>query len=638
MPSSVAMLLYSSIPVASPFSCAGVLTLIILGSSFYFLLKRRSLTKKTMAIPPIEEVLLNPEQIRVNVSTFQIPPISGYPLKILCRLYYTVLGRVFLSRTVLSRSNLDLFADRIIPEPPTLKYAPPPPTTRQGAESGMNVLVSLMKSASKSTKKSKSVSDFHAAYKSGKITPLDVARVVLDAIEDSNKGEKPLRAIVASNHTQVLSMAEASSLRWKNNSQLSLLDGVPISIKEDISTEGYACYCGATFVPGIVKSMPTSNVVQKLLDAGAVVIGLTNMPEFGSNSIGSSENLIHKQPRNPHNTNFFPGGSSSGSAVSVAAGLCPISVGGDGGGSGLIPAAVCGTYALRLTGNLLSETGDSYGSKFSFSTVSPITSSPLDIAVFMDIVCNSQSDPAVIPFNVSALSDVEATLSSVTVGVNWDWLQVADKETVTVFRQAVNKLKLLAAEVKEIKIPELEELRVAHTITAVTELSAVMSDDVDQHFSEIGPSSLMIAAMGHSFSATEFINAMKQRTRTITVLKHLFNEVDLIATPTTGCPIPCITPEYLTNYGKIDGEAIGKLNTFTFLASFTGVPAITVPIGVLNEEMGLPVGLQLIAPWYKEPWLVKLAVAIEASGHFPQLNPKVCYDIIPSTNDLTLIS
>ncbi len=569
--------------------------------------------------------MLRPDEIRINLSTIHTPLISGYPLKVLSHLYYTVLGKALLLRTVISNSNLDLFADRVLPEAPTLKYSPSPPPilTKEEGQGSRGVLASLMNAS----KKSKSVSDFYAAYKSGKVTPLDVARAVLDAIEDSNRGGAALRAIVTSNCSAVLLAAEASTERWKSGSPLSLLDGVPVSVKEDFCIDGYACHCGTTFVPELVKGMPESSVVRRLLDAGAVVIGVTNMPEFGCNTIGNSENTVHKQPRNPHNTNFFPGGSSSGCAVSVSAGLCPISVAGDGGGSGRVPASVCGVCALKVTENFIHE--GSFGSKFSFSCVSPITSSALDLAVFMDTVCNSESNLDGVRFNSSVLSDVGTTLSGVTIGIYWDWIQAADKETIAVFRKAFEKMKVLGASVKEVKIPELEELRVAHTITAVTELSAALSEDVDKHFSELGPAPLLIAAMGLGFSAMESINAMKQRTRSIASLKHLFKEVDFIATPTVGCPIPRITPEYLTTYGALDGEVIGKLEIFTFLASFTGVPAITIPIGVLNEEVGLPVGLQLVAPWYQEPQLIKCAMAIQASGQFPQLHPKVCYDIIP---------
>lgn len=87
-------------------------------------------------------------------------------------------------------------------------------------------------------------------------------------------------------------------------------------------------------------------------------------------------------------------------------------------------------------------------------------------------------------------------------------------------------------------------------------------------------------------------------------LEHIFEEVDVIATPTAGCPIPCVAPEYHTACGMLDSKVTGDLDIFTYYANFTGVPAITVPIGTLNQELGLPVGMQLLAPWYQDPELI----------------------------------
>ena len=609
-----------------------VLTAIILGAAgcvLYSLLKRRPLSKQTKFIPPIEDVLRTPDQIQVNLRSIHTPPLSGYPLRALSYLYYTAFGNYLVSGLIKSKSNLDLFANQVIPEAPTLKYVPAPPSSPDDAKfDNRSILTSLIGSWNRNGEQQHSVSDFYLAYKAGKCIPLDVAHAVLAAIKDSNERATPLRAITACDHISVLSMTKASTERSERGSQLSLLDGVPISIKEDFCTNTYPLYCGATFMPKCCEFMTESDIVRKLCNAGAVVIGVTNMPELGSNAIGSSENLIHKQPRNPHNIDYFPGGSSSGCGVSVAAGLGPISIGGDGGGSGRVPASVCGAFALKLTQDRLHDAG-SYASKFSFSVVSPICSSSLDLAVVMDVLCNSTEDKLSIPLSLKPLLNAEASLSGVTIGVYWDWIEHADKETVAVFRQAVNKLRSLGANFKEIKIPELEEIRVTHVITAVSELSTTMSADVDEHFHEMGPGPLIVAAMGHQFSSTEVINAMKQRTRAVVTLKAVFKEVDIIATPTTGCIIPRITPEYLTAYGIIDGKSTGDLETFTYCANFTGVPAITIPVGVVNQELGLPVGLQLMALWYQETHLIKYAMSIEASGLFPMPRPIVWYDTLP---------
>ncbi len=595
--------------------CSFVLVAVV---SFYVLMKKLY-PKKIRCVPPIEDVLLKPEQIVANIFSYKTPSISGYPLTILSYIYLTALGKILVARFVIPMSNLNIFSDCVLPELPSLTHSIPQPCFSE--KENKRILNSLL-CRNKKYPKCTTSAHYYNAYKSGQTTPMEIARAVLAAIEDSNTGEKALRAIVSFNRELILSMAETSTERWKNGSQLSVIDGVPISVKEDIPVEGYPCTCGTTFLPNCVaKLTKTSSTVQKLIDDGAIIIGLTNMPELGCGSVGSSENNVHGQPRNPHNTDFFSGGSSSGCAVSVAAGLCPISVGGDGGGSGRVPAAVCGVYSLKFTHGLMSTDVESYGSMYSFSVVSPLTSSPFDLAVYIEAVCGKKS-----ALDFTVLSESLPSLSGLAIGVYSDWIENADKETVVMFKDAIEKMKRLGAEVKDIKIPELEELRVAHTITAVTELSSIMAEDVANHFSELGAGAILLFVMGQCFSAIESTNAMKQRTRTIKALKSIFNEVDVIATPTAGCPIPRISADYLTVHGALDGEATGKLDIFTFLASFAGLPAITIPVGSLSES--LPVGLQLIAPWYRDLNLIKYALAIEDSGIFSRPSPKESYDII----------
>ena len=138
-------------------------------------------------VPPIEEILQCPEDIQVNLHSVHTPAISGYPLKMLSHLYFTKLGRYFLLHWVLSSSNLNLFANLVIPEPPTLTYSPPPPSPIIKAVDSKSILLSLMRS-DKKARFSNTVRVFYDAYKSGKTTPLDVAHAVLAAIEDSNRG------------------------------------------------------------------------------------------------------------------------------------------------------------------------------------------------------------------------------------------------------------------------------------------------------------------------------------------------------------------------------------------------------------------------------------------------------------------
>lgn len=591
-------------------------SLLIAAVISFFVLKKKS-NKTIRSVPPIEDVLLTPEKITVNIYSYKTPPLSGYPLAILSYIYHTTFGRILVSRFIIPMSNLNLFSDRKIPELPSLTHSEPPPCfTTEKTES---ILISLL-SCRKHDSKHLSSADFYNAYKSGQTTPLEVANSIMAAIEDSNSGDKPLRAIVSVNRELILSMAESSTERWKNGSQLSLIDGVPISVKEDFNINGYSCNCGAAF--NLCPINKKSSTIQKFIDLGAIIIGLTNMPELGSNSVGSCENKVHGQTRNPHNIDFFCGGSSTGCGASVAAGLCPISIGGDGGGSGRVPAAVCGVYALLFTAHLTPVDEGYYGSMFSFSTVSPITNSAADLAVCAEAICGKKS-----AHDYTLFEEIGQSLSGLTVGVYTDWINKSNKENTDIFNSTIEKMKMLGAQVKNIKIPELEEVRVAHTITAVTELASANRDVIAHHFSDLGPGILIISALGQYFSAIESINAMKQRTRSIKALKSIFSTVDVIATPTTGCQIPRITSEYLTPQGSLDGDAIGKLEMFTFLSSFTGLPSITIPIGATKCE-GLPVGMQLIAPWYKDLNLVKYAVIMEASGIVSRPSPVAPYNIL----------
>lgn len=511
----------------------------VIGIILYSVNKKLLSSRTVRRVPPIEDVLSTPDQITVNISSYKTPPLSGYPLTILSRIYHTSLGRILVSRFIIPMSNLNLFSDSVLPEKPSLTHSVPPPrfSTTERTED----ILSSFRSRTKHDSKHLTSDDFYNAYKSGQTTPLEVVHAVMAAIEESNSGDKPLRAIVAFNRELILSMAESSTERWKNGSQLSLIDGVPISVKEDFCVDGYSPNCGATFHPSLAYKK--SSTVQKLIDLGAIVIGVTNMPELGSNSVGSCENEVHGQPRNPHNVDFFCGGSSSGCASSVAAGLCPISIGGDGGGSGRVPAAVCGVYCLLFTRTLTPTDEGYFGSLFSFSVITPITNSAVDLAVCTDAICGKTS-----AIDYTVLNDVDSSLSGLTIGVYPEWIDKADKETVNTFNSAIENMKALGAHVKNIKIPELEELRIAHTITAVTELAAANKDVLSRHFSELGPGTLLISAMGDSFSPSDTVNAMKQRTRSIKALENIFSSVDVIATPTAGCLIPRITPEYLTRH------------------------------------------------------------------------------------------
>ena len=467
-----------------------------------------------------------------------------------------------------------------------------------------------------------SVADYIRAFKSDVCTPTDVAEAVLDAIAKSDSTSPPLRAIVDCSREEVLTMAAASTQRWKAGTPISLMDGIPVAVKGEFCLAPYAFRGGSSFVPQLSSGASEAALVRTLKEAGAVIIGVANLQEFGAGALGSNPNKLHLTARNPYDPQRFAGGSSSGSAASVAAGLCPVALGADGGGSIRIPAALCGVVGLKPTSTLL-DTAGMLPVDYSVAVPGPLCSSVLDTAIVMDVLCQGTEEKNK-PLSLEGLG--RPRLDGLTVGVYREYFEHADSEVVGKCNAAVDQLKSLGASIVEIKIPELEEIRVAHCITIAAEMANAILSDIDKRFDDYNPETLVLIGAGYEMSAVEFLNAQKQRTRAILSLEYIFESgIDVIVTPATACTAPEIGSRALS-HGKLDSSSSGKLIHFSWLANMTGVPGVVLPVGYTRG--GLPVGLQLMGKWYGEGALLQAAWALENSQAFPLKRPRVFYDVL----------
>ncbi len=580
---------------------------------------------------PIQDILQSPGMVRYEIRDPPVAKTTGWKLRLWVWLLYTRYGRYFIVPNI-KKGSIGLMGGVYIPEKPTLFPTPPiPPDIDMTDYSKPNERIirrmldnEIKRTPSDITFRFPTIADYIRAFRSGVCTPTDIAKAVLAAIEDSNAAHPPLRAIVDSNREVVLAMAEASTERWRTGKTLSVLDGIPVAVKGAFLIEPYLFRNGAVFVPEIAKGTPEAEIVVKLKVAGAVIIGVANMQEFGLGLLGSNPNHLHLTARNPYNPQHYAGGSSSGSAVSVAAGLCPIAIGTDGGGSVRAPASVCGVVGIKPTNGCVDSTG-ALPITHSISAPGCIGASVLDTAIALDVISReTEGDKKLL--SLEGLG--EAGLEGVTVGVYWEFFEHADEEIVVRCKQAVNQLQSLGATIVEIKIPELEENRIAHVVTIVTEILSALAVDVDKHFHKFNLESLLPLG-ACNFKAVEFVNAQKQRTRALESLKHLFKDVDMIVTPGTACLAPEILKASLP-WGEIDDYSSGRLQRFSFLANLTGIPGLVLPVGYTSG--GLPIGLQLMGRWYEERVLLKAAWALENSGAFPLKKPHVFYDLIKKTN------
>ena len=544
-------------------------------------------------------------------------------------LCYTRLGKLLLLPHILKGTHLKRLSGEFIPEAPTLDpraLAPPPPPLDEEDRSEKNreIIERLLSYEDDVGDGDRfrfwSVRDYYRAYREKRCTPVKVAEALIAAIKETNAMKPPLRGIVDYNEREIMQMATASDIRWREGKPLSPLDGVPVSIKAEFRTKPYAFRCGSLFEPIFTENTPESNLVQNLKEAGAIIIGLTNMIEFGTGVLGSNPNRFNRTPRNPYNTDCFAGGSSSGSAVSVAAGLCPISLGADAGGSIRIPAGLCGLFGIKPTLGLIESTGGMPLTTL-LCAPGPLCGSALDTIIAMDTLSLDSSGNK----TISLQGITDGTLEGVRIGVYRQFFEHCEDSVRKVALSSLQVLESLGAVLVDVKIPELEETRVAHLVTVVSEFSTNLACDVDRHFDIFNPETLLLLFPGFHCPATDFINAQKQRTRAVMFLKKIFEEVDVIATPMTACLAPRIDKDALS-HGKIMANVSGKLSRYAFLANVTGNPAISCPIGVSME--GLPVGLQFVGRWYDERALLSIAWCLERSGRFPATRPSVFCDIL----------
>ncbi|KAH0837489.1 hypothetical protein AYO21_08912 [Fonsecaea monophora] len=446
--------------------------------------------------------------------------------------------------------------------------------------------------------------DYHKLYKSGKVTPSDVIEYLIPLIRrDTQPAGQYSVAFIDSKVDLVRAAAKASTERYRAGNPLSVLDGVPLAVKDEVDLTGYKKTLGSK-LDFTDKEDRTSWCVQKWQEAGAVIIGKTNMHEVGLDT--SNNNQTWGTPLNPHNNGYYTGGSSGGSAFVVAAGICPIALGVDGGGSIRLPAAFCGIYGLKTTHGRVSARVDKDW---------------LDsVVVYGPMACNI--DDLTISYRVMAQPDVGAMRSagfpnSLTkepyslgsgkkyLGIDRSWVNRSDKVVLDMFNAAVDGyVKTHGYEVVDITIPYIPQGQKAHALTI---LSESRSQITAQKISKLSwHNQLLLNVAGGHATAQDFIYSQKLRNLLMCHLAWLWHEYPgmVILTPTTPCAGWKIgKPSDITSgYGVSDGDMSLRTMEYVYLANFTGNPAISCPMGYTDENV--PVGLMAMGDWGSEEQLL----------------------------------
>jgi Asp-tRNA(Asn)/Glu-tRNA(Gln) amidotransferase A subunit family amidase len=546
---------------------------------------------------------------RYNLTSASYPVLTGRSLQLFAAALDRPLLRAMLLPQLLNKGGLSRLRSLHCDDPPT--YSPLYPGGQAAVQGAgpEQLAVDVDPHPGSSRAGFCSVRDLAQAYRSGDTTPVAVAARLLDAIAERDRGERPLRAFIASDRDQVLAQAGAAAARIAAGQSLGIFDGIPIAVKDELDVAGYPTTVGTRFLVG-TPAAEDATVTARLRGAGALVIGKTNMHEIGINP--RSGNPHHGTVRNPYALERDAGGSSSGSAAAVAAGLCPLAIGADGGGSIRIPAALCGVVGLKATYGRISGHG-SFPLDWSVGHLGPIGATVEDVVLAYRVMAGPDSlDPNTLQQPALDTADwykdaLDQARSPLRLGIYREWFEHAEPEIVACCEDMLSKLVDRGARIVEIEIPELDEIRIAHAVIILSEMAASMANYPD-NWQDLSAPTRISLAIGRAASAVDYVQAQRVRTRAMAIFAELYKTVDVIISPATAILAPPILRESLAR-GVADLGAVTELMRFAVPGNMTGLPAISFPAGY--SSTGLPIGMQAMGRPWEEKLLFRVAAAAE---------------------------
>lgn len=468
-----------------------------------------------------------------------------------------------------------------------------------------------------------SAGEIAASVRDGSLSATEVAEAAIARMELT---EPHLHAFCTPAPDLARKTAAAIDKARAAGEPLGPLAGVPVGIKDLVATKDLVTAMGSVIYRDFVPE-DDDIVVERLKDAGAVILGKTNVPEFGYSGVG--HNPVFETTRNPWNTELTPGGSSAGSGASVAAGVTPFAIGSDGGGSVRIPSAHCGLVGIKasmgrvpLWPGCRDERFPGVSSWESLEHIGPMARSVSDAALMLSVISGpDMRDRHTIPNDVPWLDEAKAgQLPKLRIAFSEDFGYLAvDPEVRRVVREAVAVFENdLGCEV-EIADPGWSDPGADFwgLVLADSDLAG-MRAWLPDHAHEMSPHLVNLLKGRHDDEA--LTNANMARKKLCNIAAKFFGTYDLLLSPTLTVPPFAL---HMQGPEKTEGKMVDPAAWlgFCFPFNMTGQPAASVPAGLTKD--GLPVGLQIVGRHLDDPMVLRAAAAYEAarpwSGHRPAL-------------------
>jgi aspartyl-tRNA(Asn)/glutamyl-tRNA(Gln) amidotransferase subunit A len=452
-----------------------------------------------------------------------------------------------------------------------------------------------------------------AAFRDRSLSPVDVTRAALAAIEAGNHA---VNAFVLVDADGALAAAERSAARWRSGTVLGPADGIPTSIKDLLHTRGWPTLRGSRLIDESGPWTDDAPAVARLREAGAVLLGKTTTPEFGWKAVTDSPR--YGATGNPWDTSLTSGGSSGGSAAAVALGMGTWSVGTDGGGSLRIPAAFTGTVTVKPTYGLVPVWPASpFGT---LSHAGPMTRSVTDAALMLDILTGfDPRDWSALPTpSASFLDGIEGGVRGLRVAFSPDLGRVRnDSQVESLVRAAAGVLADAGAHVEQAD-PGFDDPVEAFNVlwfAGAAKVIAAFGPDALRH---VDPGLRGIVERGRAVSTSDYLDATAVRVDLGVRMGRFHRAYDLLLTPTL--PITAFEKDRNTPPGWHSPDWI-SWTPYSYPFNMTQQPAASVPCGFTSE--GLPVGLQIVGPRHADALVLRAARAYEKATAWTSARPAV---------------
>lgn len=458
--------------------------------------------------------------------------------------------------------------------------------------------------------------------KARQLSPSELVESILDRIE---RVDGTIRSYITVTEQSALKEAKKAEKEIRDGKYRGPLHGIPLSVKDNMNTKGIKTTSGSRIFADYVPNTDAT-VVSRLRNAGAVIVGKVNLHELAGGV--TCTNPYYGQIRNPWSLDRIPGGSSGGTAASVAASLCLGSLGSDSGGSIRVPAALCGVVGTKATYGRVSRYGVS-PIDWSLEHIGPMTKTVSDNAIMLRAIAGHDPlDPSSSPERVPNYpSNLHTDLSSYRIGVIKEQSErdILEPDVYSAFRKAMKVLESSGAKIEEVSLPWMEPNRVMVLLIVYCEAVALLWDQVKNRMTDLSRDIRMWLEFGKLIPAEEYLKAQRMRRLMIKQAESVMRDYDVLVSPTVPSGAPKIIGEAdefkgKRGYGHI-ADVMEKIANLTSIFNITTQPAITVPCGFTSD--GLPIGLQIGAAAFDEESMFKVAYEYERQTDWHERTPPV---------------